>query len=73
MSSQLTGWGIDIFTEKEESERRQADFAERSKHFMDTLGLDETTAQLLVAEGFGSVEDHELPHDIQNCYYVCRP
>lgn len=57
LASQLTGWGIDIFTEKEESERRQAEFAERSKHFMETLGVDETTAQLLVSEGFGSIED----------------
>lgn len=23
--------------------------------------------------GFGSVEVNELDHDIQNCYYVCRP
>ncbi|NKB49398.1 MAG: methyltransferase domain-containing protein [Alphaproteobacteria bacterium] len=23
--------------------------------------------------GFGSVEVNELEHDIQNCYYVCRP
>lgn len=23
--------------------------------------------------GFGSVEVHELPHDVQNFYYVCRP
>ena len=28
--------------------------------------------ELLDAAGFGSVEVHELGHDIQNCYYVCR-
>jgi len=57
LASQLTGWSIDILTEREDSERRQTEFRERSKLFMDTLGLDETTAQLLVSEGFASVED----------------
>ena len=30
LASQLTGWDIDIMTEASESERRQAEFAERS-------------------------------------------
>jgi len=29
LASQLTGWDIDILTEQEESERRQADFMDR--------------------------------------------
>jgi SAM-dependent methyltransferase len=29
--------------------------------------------EMLGAAGFGAVEVHELGHDIQNCYYVCRP
>ncbi len=57
LASQLTGWSIDILTEREDSERRQTEFRERSKLFMDTLGIDETTAQLLVSEGFTTVED----------------
>jgi len=57
LASQLTGWDIDILTEAEESERRQAEFAERTRMFMDTLDVDEIIAQLLTSEGFSSVEE----------------
>jgi len=57
LASQLTGWDIDILTEQEESERRQKEFAERSQIFMDSLDVDEVIAQLLVTEGFASVEE----------------
>ncbi|MGE0338372.1 MAG: transcription termination factor NusA [Xanthobacteraceae bacterium] len=57
LASQLTGWDIDILTEAEESERRQKEFAERSKMFMESLDVDETVAQLLSSEGFTTVED----------------
>ena len=57
LASQLTGWDIDIVTEAEESERRQKEFAERSALFMEALDVDEVIAQLLVTEGFGSVEE----------------
>ena len=57
LASQLTGWDIDILTEQEESERRQKEFAERSQVFMDSLDVDEVIAQLLVTEGFASVEE----------------
>jgi transcription termination/antitermination protein NusA len=57
LASQLTGWNIDILTEQEESERRQKEFAERSQVFMDALDVDEVIAQLLVTEGFATVEE----------------
>ncbi|MDE0347253.1 MAG: transcription termination factor NusA [Boseongicola sp.] len=57
LASQLTGLDIDIMTEEEESQRRQAEFEERTKLFMDTLDLDEFFAQLLVSEGFTSLEE----------------
>ena len=57
LASQLTGLDIDIMTEEEESARRQAEFEERTKLFMDTLDLDEFFAQLLVSEGFTSLEE----------------
>jgi N utilization substance protein A len=57
LASQLTGLDIDIMTEQEESERRQAEFEERTKLFMDTLDLDEFFAQLLVSEGFTNLEE----------------
>ncbi len=57
LASQLTGLDIDIMTEEQESQRRQAEFEERTKLFMDTLDLDEFFAQLLVSEGFTNLEE----------------
>jgi N utilization substance protein A len=57
LASQLTGWDIDILTEQEESERRQADFEKRTKMFTDALNLDEVVGQLLASEGFSSIEE----------------
>jgi N utilization substance protein A len=57
LASQLTGWDIDILTEQEESERRQAEFEKRTKMFMEALNLDEVVGQLLASEGFTSVEE----------------
>jgi transcription termination/antitermination protein NusA len=57
LASQLTGWDIDILTEQEESERRQAEFEKRTKTFMEALNVDEVVGQLLASEGFNSVEE----------------
>jgi N utilization substance protein A len=57
LASQLTGLDIDIMTEEQESQRRQAEFELRTKLFMDNLDLDEFFAQLLVSEGFTSLEE----------------
>ena len=57
LASQLTGLDIDIVTESDESSRRQAEFTERTKLFMDTLDIDEMMAQLLVSEGFSNLEE----------------
>jgi N utilization substance protein A len=57
LASQLTGWDIDIMTEAQESERRQAEFAERTELFMEALDVDEMIAQLLASEGFATVEE----------------
>src|SRR4029077_19765426 len=43
--------------EQEESERRQAEFQNRTKMFMEALDVDEVVGQLLASEGFSSVED----------------
>src|SRR5919109_4176715 len=57
LASQLTGWDIDIVTEQEESEHRQAEFEKRTKLFIDALNVDEVVGQLLASEGFNSVEE----------------
>ncbi len=60
LASQLTGWDIDILTEQEESERRHAEFENRTKIFVEALNLDEVVGQLLASEGFGSIEELAL-------------
>jgi transcription termination/antitermination protein NusA len=57
LASQLTGWDIDIVTEQEESEHRQAEFEKRTKLFVEALNVDEVVGQLLASEGFKSVEE----------------
>ena len=57
LASQLTGWQIDIITVSQDSERRQKEFAERTTLFQEALDVDEVIAQLLVTEGFATVED----------------
>ncbi|WP_193143346.1 transcription termination factor NusA [Meridianimarinicoccus sp. MJW13] len=57
LASQLTGLDIDIMTESQESERRQQEFAVRTKLFMEALDVDEFFAQLLVSEGFSTLEE----------------
>ncbi len=57
LASQLTGRMIDIMTEADSSEKRQREFIERSEMFQNELDVDETLAQLLVAEGFTELEE----------------
>ena len=57
LASQLTSLDIDIMTEEQESQRRQAEFEARTKLFVDNLDLDEFFAQLLVSEGFSNLEE----------------
>ncbi|MFL0413065.1 transcription termination factor NusA [uncultured Sphingomonas sp.] len=57
LASQLTGKAIDIMTETDSSEKRQQDFVARTEMFQNELDVDETLAQLLVAEGFTEMEE----------------
>jgi N utilization substance protein A len=57
LASKLTNFEIDILTDKEDSDRRQAEFKERSETLIKNLEVDETLAQLLVSEGFQSIEE----------------
>ncbi len=57
LASQLTSSQIDILTEADASEKRQREFVEGSELFQSELDVDETLSQLLVAEGFTSLEE----------------
>jgi len=57
LASKLINYEIDILTEKEESEKRQLEFKDKTEIFIKDLEVDETLGQLLVAEGFSSIEE----------------
>jgi transcription termination/antitermination protein NusA len=57
LASQLTAKAIDILTETDASEKRQQEFVQNSETFQNELDVDETLAQLLVAEGFSTLEE----------------
>ena len=57
LASKLIDFEIDILTEKEESEKRQLEFKDKTEIFVKNLEVDETLGQLLVAEGFSSIEE----------------
>ncbi|MEJ6594473.1 transcription termination factor NusA [Parasphingorhabdus sp.] len=68
LASQLTGLAIDIMTEADSSEKRQAEFAARTEMFQEDLDVDETLSQLLVAEGFSELEEvaYVAPEEISS-------
>ena len=57
LASKLINYEIDILTDKEDSERRQTEFKERSQNLIKNLEVDETLGQLLVSENFQSIEE----------------
>tara|TARA_B100000787_G_C16197281_1_gene301851 strand:- start:540 stop:2039 length:1500 start_codon:yes stop_codon:yes gene_type:complete len=56
LASILTGLEIDILTEKEDTERRQSEFKLVTGLFAEKLDLEDMIAQLLVVEGYNSIE-----------------
>jgi N utilization substance protein A len=60
LASQLIGWGIDVMSEDQSSERRQARTKQLTQNFIEALDIDDVMARILVVEGFASVEDIAL-------------
>ena len=56
LATKLIDYEINIMTDKEESERRQEEFKDRTENLMKNLEVDETLGQLLVAEGFSTTD-----------------
>ena len=59
-ASNLTNLEIDILTEEEESERRQQEFKDKSTMLAEILDVEDVIAQLLVTEGYVSVDSIAL-------------
>tara|TARA_B100001564_G_C20652127_1_gene677375 strand:- start:14 stop:1567 length:1554 start_codon:yes stop_codon:yes gene_type:complete len=57
LATKLLNYEINIMTDEEDSERRQIEFKEKTDIFIKNLEVEETLGQLLVAEGFSSIDD----------------
>ena len=57
LASELTGWQINILTESEANEKRDAEVARIREEFMTKLDVDEDAANVLIDEGFSSIEE----------------
>jgi N utilization substance protein A len=57
LASELTGWELNIITEEEASEKKAKETEAIRKLFMEKLDVDEEVAQILVDEGFSTLEE----------------
>jgi N utilization substance protein A len=63
LASKITGWGIDVMTEEQESTRRGEEFASTTVLFVEHLGIDEVIAQVLASEGYNTLEQIAYAED----------
>lgn len=63
LASKITGWGIDVMTEEQESTRRSEEFTNTTELFVEHLKVEEVTAQLLSAEGYTTIEQIAYAED----------
>ena len=57
LATKLLNFEINIMTDQEDSEKRQIEFKEKTENLIKNLELDETLGQLLVAEGFSTIDE----------------
>ena len=57
LASQLTGWTLSVMTEADIQAKQQAETGDIMQSFIDELEVDEELAQVLVEEGFTSLEE----------------
>jgi N utilization substance protein A len=57
LASELTGWEINIMTETEAEEKKEGEITTIRQLFMDKLDVDEDVADVLVQEGFSTLEE----------------
>jgi N utilization substance protein A len=57
LASELTGWQINIMTAEESSEKREGEKAAVRALFMDKLDVDEEIADILIDEGFSTLDE----------------
>lgn len=57
LASQLTGWTLNVMTEDQSNEKHEQETQDVKQVFMDKLDIDEDIAEVLVSEGFSTMEE----------------
>ncbi len=57
LASELTGWTINLMNEEESEKKHQEESADIRAIFIDKLDVDEEVADILIQEGFSSLEE----------------
>ena len=57
LASELTGWTLNVMTEQDAAAKQEQEAGRVVQTFCDKLGVDDELAELLVAEGFTSMEE----------------
>lgn len=57
LASELTGWTLNILTEEEAAKKNEEEFSNTRQLFIDKLDVDEEVADILVEEGFSTLEE----------------
>ena len=57
LASELTGWELNILTEEESDQKTKDEYVSSSKLFIEKLDVDEDVADILVKEGFSTIEE----------------
>jgi N utilization substance protein A len=57
LASELTGWQINLMTEEESAKKQTEESGRIKQHFMERLDVDEEVANILIEEGFSTLEE----------------
>ncbi len=57
LASELTGWTINLMTEAESQEKSRTETEATRQLFMEKLDVDEEVADILIQEGFSTLEE----------------
>ena len=57
LASELTGWNLNVMTEADAAAKQEQEAGRTKQNFIDLLDIDDELAELLVAEGFTSMEE----------------
>jgi transcription termination/antitermination protein NusA len=57
LASELTGWTLNIMTEEQSQQKVEEESNTVRQHFMDEIDVDEDLADILVQEGFSTLEE----------------